>query len=79
MTKTTRVLLASGELAPDVSLSVVLLRHSDRHERIMINWPPRPTMASAAKYGELISAATRILSNGGIELARIQATNGRHS
>jgi hypothetical protein len=45
----------------------------------MINWPPRPTMASAAKYGELISAATRILSNGGIELARIQATNGRHS
>jgi hypothetical protein len=45
----------------------------------MINWPPRPTMASAAKYGELIAAATRIVSNGGIELARIHAANGRHS
>ena len=78
MSKTNRVQLASGELAPDVSLSVVLIRHSDRYERVMINWPPRPTMASAAKYGELITTVTRTLSTAGIELARIQAASKPH-
>ena len=78
MPKASRIQLASGDLAPDVSLSVVLIRHAN-HERIVINWPARPTMASAAKYGDLIASVTRILGNGGIELARIQASNGRHT
>jgi hypothetical protein len=47
VTKTTRALLASGDLAPDVSLSVVLVRHAN-HERIMINWPARPTTAHSS-------------------------------
>jgi hypothetical protein len=77
MPKTTRVLLASGDLAPHVPLSVVLVRHPT-HERIMINWPPRTTMVSAAKFPELISVITRLLGNAGMELAWIQAATGRH-
>jgi hypothetical protein len=79
MEKTTRVLLASGDLAPHVSLSVELVRHADQHERIMINWPSRPTSASAAKFPDWVSVITRLLGNAGIELARIQAANGRHT
>ena len=78
MSKTTRVLLASGDLAPHVSLSVELIRHSDR-DRVTILWPARPTSASAAKFPELISVITRLLGNAGMELARIQATNGRNT
>ena len=74
------MLLASGDLASHVSLSVELVRQSDRRERIMINWPARPTMASVAKFPELISVITRLLGNAGMELARIQtADNGRHT
>jgi hypothetical protein len=79
MGKTTRVLLASGDLAPHVSLSVELVRHADQHGRIMINWPSRPTSTSAAKFPDLVSVITRLLGNAGIELARIQAANGRHT
>ena len=73
------MLLASGDLAPHVMLSVELVRQSDHPERIMINWPARPMMASVAKFPELISVITRLLGNAGMELARIQATNGRHT
>ena len=77
MSKTIRVLLASADLAPQVSLSVELIRHSDR-DRVTILWPARPTSASPAKFPELISVITRCLSNASLELARIQATNNRH-
>jgi hypothetical protein len=77
MPKTTRVLLASGDLAPHVPLSVELIRHCDR-DRVTIMWPARPTSASAAKFPELISVVTRLLGVADMELARIQATNGRH-
>jgi hypothetical protein len=45
----------------------------------MINWPSRLTSASAAKFPDLVSVITRLLGNAGIELARIQAANGRHT
>jgi hypothetical protein len=69
MAKATRVLLASGDVAPHVSLSVELIRHSDR-DRVTILWPARPTSASAAKFPELISVITRLLTNSVLELAR---------
>ena len=45
MSKTNRVQLASGELPPDVSLSVVLIRHSDRYE------PNHDQLATASDDG----------------------------
>jgi hypothetical protein len=72
MPKTTRVLLASGDLAPHVSLSVELIRHSDR-DRVTILWPARPTVASAPRYPELIGLITRLLTNSVLELARLDA------
>jgi hypothetical protein len=76
MPKTTRLLLASGDLAPHVSLSVELVRHSDK-DRVTIVWPARPTSASAAKFPELISVITRLLGNAGMELARLHAAEKR--
>ena len=76
MGKTTRVLLASGDLAPQVSLSVELIRHSDR-DHVTILWPARPTSASAAKFPELISVITRLLTNSVLELARLDAAEKR--
>jgi hypothetical protein len=61
-----------------VSLSVELIRHSDR-DRVTILWPARPTSASAAKFPELISVITRLLGNAGMELARTQAANSPHT
>jgi hypothetical protein len=76
VSKITRVLLASGDLAPHVSLSVELIRHSDR-DRVTILWPARPTSASAAKFPELISVITRLLTNSVLELARLDAAEKR--
>jgi hypothetical protein len=70
------MLLASGDLAPHVSLSVELVRHSDK-DRVTIVWPPRPTSASAAKFPELISVITRLLGNASMELARLHAAEKR--
>ena len=74
MGKATRVQLAAGDIGPHISLSVWLI-----NDRVEIQWPSRPTVASAAKFPELISVITRLLGNAGMELARIQATNGRNT
>jgi hypothetical protein len=72
MRKNTRVKLAAGDIAPHVSLSVWLIS-----DRVEILWPSRPTVASAPKYPELISAVTRLLSNSVLELARRNAAEKR--
>jgi hypothetical protein len=76
MSKTTRVQLAAGDIAPHVSLSVELIRHSDR-DHVTILWPARPTSASAAKFPELISVITRLLGVADMELARLYAAEKR--
>jgi len=72
MTKTTRVQLAAGDIAPQVSLSVWLIK-----DRVEILWPSRPTLASAPRYPELISAVTRLLTNSVLQLARLDAAEKR--
>jgi hypothetical protein len=72
MTKTTRVQLAAGDIAPHVSLSVWLIK-----DRVEILWPSRPTLASAPRYPELISAVTRLLTNSVLQLARLDAAEKR--
>jgi hypothetical protein len=72
MPKNTRVQLASGAIAPQVSLSVWLIK-----DRVEILWPSRPTVASAPGYPELISAVTRLLTNSVLELARLDAAEKR--
>lgn len=78
MTKTTRVQLANAMITPHISLSVFLIRHAGR-DQVEILWPERRMSTSAAKFPELISMITRTLGNAGLELARLQATNGRHT
>jgi len=72
MTKTTRVQLAAGDIAPHVLLSVWLIK-----DRVEIVWPSQPTVASASRYPELISTVTRLLSNSVLELARRDAAEKR--
>jgi hypothetical protein len=72
MTENSRVQLAAGDIAPHVSLSVWLIK-----DRVEILWPSRPTVASAARYAELISAVTRLLTNSVLELVRLDATEKR--
>jgi hypothetical protein len=72
MAKTTRVQLAAGDIAPHVSLSVWLIT-----DRVEVVWPSRPTVASPSKLPELISAATRLLTNSVLELARLDAAEKR--
>jgi hypothetical protein len=78
LTKTTRVQLASAMTTPHVPLIVSLTRHAGS-EQVEILWPVRCMSTSAAKFPELISLITRTLGNAGLELARLQATNGRHT
>jgi hypothetical protein len=68
----TRVQLAAGDIAPQISLSVWLIK-----DRVEILWPSRSTVASASTYPELISAVTRLLSNSVLELARRDAAEKR--
>jgi hypothetical protein len=72
MGKATRVQLAAGDIGPHISLSVWLI-----NDRVEIQWPSRPTVASAAKFPELISAITRLLTNSVLELARLDAVEKR--
>jgi hypothetical protein len=74
MPKTTQVLLARGDLASHVSLSVdQTLRQRSRNDLVAST----PTSASAVRYPELISAATRLLTNSVLELARLDAAEKR--
>jgi hypothetical protein len=72
MGKNTRVQLAAGDIAPHVSLGIWLMK-----DRVEILWPSHPTLASASRYPELISAVTRLLSNSVLELARLEAAEKR--
>jgi hypothetical protein len=72
MRKSTRVQLAAGDIAPQISLSVWLIK-----DQVEILWPSRSTVASASRYPELISAVTRLLSNSVLELARLNAAEKR--
>jgi hypothetical protein len=72
VTKTTRVQLAAGDIAPHIPLSVWLIK-----DRVEILWPSRPTVASPSKLPELISAVTRLLGNSSLELARRRAAEKR--
>jgi hypothetical protein len=72
MRKNTRVQLAAGDIAPQISLSVWLI-----YDRVEILWPSRPTVASTVRYPELISVVSRLLSNSVLELSRLDAAEKR--
>jgi hypothetical protein len=65
-------------ITPHIPLIVSLTRHMGS-EQVEILWPERRMSTSAARFPELISMITRTLGNAGLELARLQATSGRHT
>jgi hypothetical protein len=67
-----KVVLSEGHVTPDSPLSVHLIKnhHPEARPIIVVNWPGHITECSPAKLGDVISNATRILGNAGMELAR---------
>jgi hypothetical protein len=66
-----RVRLAHGNIAPGSTLLVELHRKNlpDAPASVLVSWP-RLTEVSPAKFGEVVRAACRVLSNASTELAR---------
>ena len=72
----TKLVLSKGHVTADSSISVELIKHSHHPQPrpvVVITWPSHVTECSPAKLGEVISNATRILSNASTELAAIKA------
>jgi hypothetical protein len=68
----TKLTLSEGHVTPDSPISVQLIKnhHPQARPTIVITWPSHVTEVSPAKLGEVISSATRILTNANLELAR---------
>jgi hypothetical protein len=68
----TKLVLSEGHVTPDSPLSVQLIKNHDPEARpiVAVTWPQHVTECSPAKLGDVISNATRILGNAGMELAR---------
>jgi hypothetical protein len=69
--------LAQGQLTPAAQLTIELIDAGTEHESVLITWPDKPTPVSPRRYDEIAAQATRILSNAGVELARIEAAGTR--
>ena len=71
-----KLVLSEGHVTPDSPLSVQLIKnhHPEARPIVVITWPVHVTKCSPAKLGEVISNATRILGNVGMELARRKIT-----
>jgi hypothetical protein len=69
----TKLTLSAGHVTPDSPISVELIKcnhHPEARPVVVITWPSHVTEVSPARLGEVISSATRILSNANLELAR---------
>ena len=66
-----KVVLSEGHVTPDSPISVQLIKnhHPGARPVVVIIWPSHVTACTPAKLGEVISNATRILSNASTELA----------
>jgi hypothetical protein len=66
-----RVQLAHGDVAPGSPLLVELIKNNgpDAWTTVLVTWP-RLTEVSPAKFAEVVSTATRLLSSADMELAR---------
>ena len=76
----TKLVLSEGHVTPDSPISVELIKqnhHPQAWPVVVITWPSHVTECSPAKLGEVISNATRILSNASTELAAIKAGRRR--
>jgi len=75
----TKLVLSEGHVSPDSPISVHLIKnhHPEARPVVVITWPSHVTECSPAKLGEVISNATRILSNASTELAAINAGKPR--
>jgi len=75
----TKLVLSEGHVSPDSPISVQLIKnhHPEARPVVVITWPSHVTECSPAKLGEVISNATRILSNASTELAAINAGKPR--
>jgi hypothetical protein len=73
----TKLVLSEGHVSPDSPISVQLIKnhYSGARTIVVITWPSHVTECSPAKLGEVISNATRILGNAGMELARRKITH----
>jgi hypothetical protein len=71
----TKLVLSEGHVSPDSPISVHLIKnhHPEARPVVVITWPSHVTECSPAKLGDVISNATRILSNASTELAAINA------
>ena len=71
----TKLVLSEGHVSPDSPISVQLIKNHQpgAGSVVVITWPSHVTECSPAKLGEVISNATRILSNASTELAAIKA------
>ena len=74
-----KVMLSQGDIAPDAPILVQLIRndHPEARATVLITWPGRATEVSPAKLADLVSNATRILSNASLELARRRIVPGK--
>ena len=74
-----KVVLYEGHVTPDSPISVQLIKnhHPEARLVVLITWHSHVTECSPAKLGEVISNATRILGNAGLELAAINAGRRR--
>jgi hypothetical protein len=72
----TKLVLSEGQVTADSPISVQLIKnhHPGARPVVVITWPSHATACSPAKLGEVISNATRILGNAGMELARRKIT-----
>jgi hypothetical protein len=54
-------------------LAVWLVKPADGPERVMIEWPERPTAVSQRKFSDLAATVCRLVANASTELSAMRA------
>ena len=61
--------LASGQINPSDTITVVLVRPEGMPPSVIIHWPEQPTVSVPLKFAEVASAVCRIVAKASTELA----------
>ena len=72
-----RVVLAEGSISPSDRLVVELVTPPDAPQMILVRWPTQPTVVQPRRFGDVASAAMRILASASTELSRTKARKWR--
>jgi hypothetical protein len=65
--------LASGQITPTDSITVVLVEPDDMPSSVIIHWPAAPTVCDPGRFPEAAASTVRLFSEAHITLARIKA------